>query len=98
VLAFWLVEGEMSQSRGGPPEYGVQAEAQAANCRRAIARESRVLVMELVIPPGNESSLSKLYDIQMLVLTGGRERREDEYRELLAAADLRLTRVIPTGV
>ena len=68
------------------------------NCRRAIARDGRVLVMELVIPPGNEASLSKLYDISMLVLTGGRERREDEYRELLAAADLRLTRVIPTGV
>ena len=47
---------------------------------------------------GNEASLSKLYDIHMLALTGGRERREDEYRDLLAAADLRLTRVIPTGV
>jgi hypothetical protein len=68
------------------------------NCRRAMARDGRVLVIELVIPPGNEASLSKLYDIHMLVLTGGRERREDEYRELLAAADLRLTRVIPTGV
>ena len=68
------------------------------NCRRAMPRDGRVLVIELVIPPGNEASLSKLYDIHMLVLTGGRERREDEYRELLAAADLRLTRVIPTGV
>jgi O-methyltransferase domain len=57
-----------------------------------------VLVIELVIPPGSEASISKLYDIHMLVLTGGRERREDEYRELLAAADLRLTRAIPTGV
>jgi hypothetical protein len=68
------------------------------NCRRAMARDGRVLVIELVIPPGNEASLSKLYDIHMLVLTGGRERREDEYRELFAAADLRLARVIPTGV
>jgi O-methyltransferase/methyltransferase family protein len=68
------------------------------NCRRAIARQGRVLVIEQVIPPGNEASLSKLMDIHMLALTGGRERREDEYRKLLAAADLRLTRVIPTGV
>lgn len=68
------------------------------NCRRAVARDGRVLVIELVIPPGGEASLGKLYDIHMLVLAGGRERREDEYRELLAAADLRLTRVIPTGV
>jgi hypothetical protein len=67
------------------------------NCRRAVARDGRVLMIELVIPPGNEASPSKLYDIHMLALTGGRERREDEYRELLAAAGLRLTRVIPTG-
>jgi O-methyltransferase/methyltransferase family protein len=67
------------------------------NCRRAVARDGRVLVIELVIPPGNEASLGKLYDIHMLAMTGGRERREDEYRELLAAADLRLTRVIPTS-
>jgi len=67
------------------------------NCRRAVGRDGQVLMIELVIPPGNEASPSKLYDIHMLVLTGGRERREDEYRELLAAADLRLTRVIPTG-
>jgi hypothetical protein len=29
---------------------------------------------------------------------GGRERREDEYRALLAAANLQLARIIPTRV
>jgi hypothetical protein len=68
------------------------------NCRRAMAHDARLLVIEQVIPPGNEASLSKLYDLHMLVLSGGRERREDEYRDLLAASDLQLARIIPTDV
>jgi hypothetical protein len=69
------------------------------NCRRAMGDAARLLVLEQVIPAGNEPSLSKLYDLHMLTLSpSGRERREDEYRALLAAADLRLSRIIPTGV
>jgi hypothetical protein len=68
------------------------------NCRRAMADDARLLVIEQVIPPGNQPSLSKFYDLHMLVLSGGRERREDEYRALLAAADLQLARIIPTEV
>ncbi|HEX2515442.1 MAG TPA: hypothetical protein VH257_12110 [Chloroflexota bacterium] len=33
----------------------------------------------------------------MLVLTGGRERTEGEYRALLGAAGWRLERVLPTS-
>ncbi len=68
------------------------------NCRRAMADDARLLIIEQVVPPGNEPSLSKLYDLQMLALAGGRERRADEYRALLAAADLELARIIPTRV
>lgn len=68
------------------------------NCRKAMADDARLLLIEQVIPPGNDPSLSKLYDLHMLVLTGGHERTENEYRALLAAADLELTRIIPTGV
>ena len=68
------------------------------NCRRAMADGARLLILEQVVPPGNEPSLSKLYDLHMLVLYRGRERREDEYRALLAAANLQLARVIPTRV
>jgi hypothetical protein len=32
------------------------------------------------------------------VLSGGRERREDEYRDLLAVSDLQLARIIRTEV
>jgi hypothetical protein len=69
------------------------------NCRRAMTHDARLLLIEQVVPAGNEPSLSKLYDVHMRVLySGGRERTLDEYRSLLAAADLRQTRTISTEV
>jgi hypothetical protein len=38
-----------------------------------------------------------LSDLNMMVLTGGQERTEEEYARLLATADLRLTRVLPVA-
>jgi SAM-dependent methyltransferase len=66
------------------------------NCRSAMAPAGRLLIVELVLPPGNEPSLGKLLDLHMLVLLTGRERTEAEYRDLLGSAGFRLTRVIPT--
>jgi hypothetical protein len=66
-------------------------------CRRAMGPASRVLLIEMVIPPGDAPSYSKLLDLEMLVLAGGRERTEAEYRKLLATAGLRLTRILPTS-
>jgi len=57
---------------------------------------ARLLVCEKVVPPGNGPSYSKTMDLIMLVMTdGGRERTEQEYRELFARADLKLRRVLP---
>lgn len=67
------------------------------NCRNAMTAGGRVLVIEGVMPPGNEPSNSKLWDVVMLALTsGGRERTEEEYAELFAQAGLSLSRVVPT--
>jgi hypothetical protein len=66
------------------------------NCRRAMAQHGELLLVEPLIAPGNEPSFGKLLDLQMLVVTGGRQRTETEYRTLLASAGVRLTRVIPT--
>jgi hypothetical protein len=68
------------------------------NCRRVMGPDSRLLLIEQLVPVGNEPSLSKLYDIHMLVLSGGRERREDEFRALFGGAGLEHTRSIPTSV
>jgi hypothetical protein len=66
------------------------------NCRRSMRRQSKVLAVEFVVPAGEEKSFSKLLDLNMLVMNGGRERTELEYRELFNAAGLKLTRIIPT--
>ncbi|SIO58072.1 hydroxyneurosporene-O-methyltransferase [Singulisphaera sp. GP187] len=66
------------------------------NCHRAMARGGRLLLVESVIPPRNEPSLGKFMDLNMLVMTGGRERTADEFRDLLAAAGFRLARIIAT--
>lgn len=67
------------------------------NCRRALPDSGRLLVMDGVIPRGNDPHPRKLLDLQMLVGAGRRERMEDEWRALLAEAGFILTRVIPTA-
>jgi SAM-dependent methyltransferase len=66
------------------------------NCREAMAPGGRILIIEAVIPVGDEPHRAKMLDMAMLTFTGGMERTEEEYRDLLGAAGLRLARVIPT--
>jgi hypothetical protein len=66
------------------------------NCRGAMNPDGRILLVEMVIPPGNGPFFGKWLDLMML-LVGGRERTEEEYRQLFSAAGLKLNRVIPTA-
>jgi hypothetical protein len=56
----------------------------------------RVLVVEVVLPEGNEPHFGKLMDLEMLVSPGGVERTANEYLQLLESSGLRMTRIIPT--
>jgi O-methyltransferase domain/Dimerisation domain len=67
-----------------------------ANCRRVMGRHSTLLLVEEVIPPGDVPFYGKLGDLNMLVLAGGQERTEAEYRALYAAAGFTLRQIIPT--
>jgi len=66
------------------------------NCRRAMKPDSRLLIIEMVLPTGNAPHPGKMLDMIMLTAPGGQERTEPEYRQLLEKAGFRLTRVIPT--
>lgn len=67
------------------------------NVRNAMSDRSRLVISELLVPDGTEPSPIKVFDLNMLVLTsGGRERTRAEFESLLAAADLRLERVVST--
>lgn len=67
------------------------------NCHRAMSPVSKLLVIESVIPPGNEPFHGKFLDLVMLLIPGGKERTEDEYRTLLMRAGFDLTQIVPTG-
>jgi hypothetical protein len=67
-----------------------------SNCRKGIRPGGRLLVVDQVVPVGNEPALSKIVDLEMLVLPGGMERTEQQFRELFAAGGFRLARIIPT--
>jgi hypothetical protein len=73
-----------------------QCMAILANCRKAMAKGGKMLVVEMVLPEGNEPSIGKLLDLEMLLFLPGCERTESEYRTLLDKAGLALSRVIPT--
>jgi O-methyltransferase domain/Dimerisation domain len=66
------------------------------NCRRAMKSDSRLLIVEIVLPAGDVPHLGKILDIIMLAIPGGQERTEPEYRALLDKAGFQLERVVPT--
>jgi hypothetical protein len=66
------------------------------NCRKAMKRDGTVLIIEMVLPPGDTMHPGKILDMLMLVGPGGQERTEEEYRTLLDKAGFRLTRIVPT--
>jgi hypothetical protein len=65
------------------------------NCRQAANAGGKILVVETVIPPGNEPNFGKWLDLMML-LVDGRERTEVDYRRLFSEAGLNLNRIVPT--
>jgi SAM-dependent methyltransferase len=77
-----------------------QALAILRNVRAAMAPGARLLVLERLIPPGDEFHFGKLFDLVMLVVLGGRDRTEGEYGALLRQAGLEpaSTRALPTGL
>jgi hypothetical protein len=65
-------------------------------CRDALSPGGRVLVIDTVVPLGNDPHPSKLSDLAMMIVFDGKERTEAELSSLFAQAGLRLNRVIPT--
>jgi DNA-binding Lrp family transcriptional regulator len=66
------------------------------HCRKVMKPDGRLLLIEMVLPPGDVPHPGKLLDVTMLVMTDGQERTEAEYADLLSRAGFRLGRVMPT--
>jgi len=73
-----------------------QARAILMNCRKAVPSDGVLLLVGFALSGENLPSLGKVMDLIMLVLTGGRERTVDEYRDLLASGGFQLNKVVPT--
>ncbi|HVZ74411.1 MAG TPA: methyltransferase [Polyangia bacterium] len=68
------------------------------NVRKAIRPDGRVLIMESVVDPASGAGAPpKLLDINMLVMTGGRERTADEFAALYRASGFELARIVPAN-
>lgn len=65
-------------------------------CHKAMPEKARLLIIERVIPDRNEKSEAALFDINMLLMTGGQERTGEEYRKLLDEAGFDLQRIVST--
>jgi SAM-dependent methyltransferase len=66
------------------------------NCHRALPDDGKLILVEAVVPETSEPHFSKFIDLNMLVMTGGRERTEAEFRELYEDSGFKLMRVVPT--
>ena len=69
-----------------------------ATCHRAMAENTRLLIIEHLVCPPNHSCRGKAEDIQMMVRTGGRNRTTEEFRDLLIPSGFDLLAIIrPAG-
>ncbi|MFN2471897.1 MAG: methyltransferase [Gaiellaceae bacterium] len=59
----------------------------------AAPTHARLVIRDAVIPQDNEPHGSKWLDLLMLLVAGGRERKEDEWHTLLAGAGFRAQRL-----
>jgi DNA-binding Lrp family transcriptional regulator len=73
-----------------------QARAILKNCREAVPSDGVLLLVEYCLGEEAKPSFADSVDVVMLVLTGGKERTEGGFRELLTSSGFRLNRVLPT--
>jgi len=69
------------------------------NCRAALPPDGRILIVEFVLPevidsPDPDLEKRLLSDLNMLAVTGGKERDPPEWHSLAARADLHCRRII----
>ena len=66
------------------------------NIRNSMPEDAKVLIIDTIIPEGDEPHVGKIMDIEMLLAPGGMERTPAEFEALLDKAGFKLERIIPT--
>jgi hypothetical protein len=57
---------------------------------------TKVILLEAVVALENEPDPSKLIDLEMMVMPGGRERTAAEFETRFARSGFRMTRIVTT--
>jgi hypothetical protein len=74
-----------------------KAAAILGSLRRSMQPAARLVLVKFVILEGPGLDFSKWTDLQMMLLVGGRERSEAEYRSLLLASGFDLEEIVATA-
>jgi hypothetical protein len=74
-----------------------EAVAILRTCRRTMNEAAKLILIERIVAPPNETPATKFSDLNMLVLPGGRERTREEFSDLFAKSGFELTRVALAG-
>jgi ubiquinone/menaquinone biosynthesis C-methylase UbiE len=75
-----------------------QATTILKNCRKQMGPDGRLIIVDCVVPETDEPHFSKFIDLNMLVMTGGKERSATEFQQLLMASGFNVLQVIPTDL
>jgi C-methyltransferase len=67
-----------------------------SHIRAVMPANAKLLLVEAVLPEGNEANFAKIIDLEMLISPGGMERTATEFDTLLEKAGFSLSRIIPT--
>ena len=65
-------------------------------CRAAMTGDSKLLILDIVVPPADQEQPNPTSDVLMMAVFEGKERTEEELAALLSAAGLKISRVLPT--
>jgi hypothetical protein len=76
--------------------YEDRCQAILQNIRANMPDDGKVLIIEAVLPEGNEPNFGKIIDLEMLLAPGGVERTASEFAKLLEDSGFKLNRIIPT--
>jgi len=65
------------------------------NCHQAMSKNGKLLLVNQVVPSGNEGSPQKVGDLRMMVFTGSINRTQPAYENLLESSGFKLSKIIP---
>ena len=65
-------------------------------CHEAMSNDSKLIIIEPIMIAANQKDHAKIMDVYMMVITGGKERTLEDFRNLLFQAGFSIKSVTPT--